>query len=347
MTFGNTVAVDHISFVVQPSEIVALLGPSGCGKTTTLRLIAGLERPGEGEISINGRVVAGGTHYLPPEKRDIGLVFQSYALWPHMTVFQNVALGLKLRRVAADEMRSRVQRTLEFLGLLGLEQRYPSQLSGGQQQRVALARSLVVEPAVLLFDEPLSNLDAKIRERVRFELRELLKRLGIATLYVTHDQAEAMVIADRIIVMNRGRIEQQGTPGQIYETPASRFVAEFVGWANFVPVRLLEAGRDGQPHALQSSDGLVFRTTSAVEGQSGMAAFRPEHAVVVAKDGPALNTWPVRVERQVYLGSLKESHGRLGQWPIRIDGWSGGEQEILLHVPPEHVMYFPNPETGD
>ncbi|RMF84013.1 MAG: ABC transporter ATP-binding protein, partial [Nitrospinota bacterium] len=227
----QVVAVDDLSLEVAEGTLVTLLGPSGCGKTTTLRMVAGFEVPTKGEIFIGGVRVDG----IPPNKRDTAMVFQSYGLFPHMTVFENVAYGLKVRRVPRTEIRRRVAEVLELTGLKGLEDRAPQQLSGGQQQRVALSRALVVRPQVLLFDEPLSNLDAKLRVEMRGELRKLQKRLSITSLYVTHDQEEAMSISDLLCVMHEGKVQQIGTPSEVYTRPANRFVADFIGQANFLP----------------------------------------------------------------------------------------------------------------
>ena len=227
--YGATVAVAGVDLEVREGEFLTLLGPSGCGKTTTLGLIAGFFAPSAGEIFLKGRPVAG----LPSFKRDIGVVFQDYALFPHMTAGQNVAFGLKMRKTAPDEIGQRVKEALDLVQLRGLAERRPLELSGGQRQRVALARALVIRPAVLLLDEPLSNLDLKLREEMRVEIAGIQRRLGITTVFVTHDQGEALVMSDRIAVMNAGRIEQIGRPAEIYEKPASRFVAEFIGRMNF------------------------------------------------------------------------------------------------------------------
>jgi iron(III) transport system ATP-binding protein len=245
---GGELAVDDVSFGVERGQILTLLGPSGCGKTTTLRCIAGLETPTGGSIQLDGETVTwveAGRH-VPAERRNIGMVFQSYAVWPHMTVRQNLELPLEVRKVPPDERRRRVGQVLELVGLSGLEDRYATRLSGGQQQRVALARALIYNPRLLLFDEPLSNLDAKLRERMRFEIRKLQREVGITSVYVTHDQAEAMIISDRIIVMNRGRIEQEGDARTLYTRPASAFVATFLGVANLARGHLLpdRAGPD-------------------------------------------------------------------------------------------------------
>ena len=227
--YGSTVAVAAIDLDVRDGEFMTLLGPSGCGKTTTLGLIAGFFPPTRGEIYVKGQPVAG----LPPFRRDIGVVFQDYALFPHMTAAENVAFGLRMRKIPAEETAQRVREALELVQLAGLGERRPLELSGGQRQRVALARALVIRPAVLLLDEPLSNLDLKLREEMRVEIATLQRRLGITTVFVTHDQGEALVMSDRIAVMNAGRIEQVGTPADIYERPATRFVAEFIGRMNF------------------------------------------------------------------------------------------------------------------
>ena len=229
--FGAVRAVDRVSFSIEPGEVFTLLGPSGCGKTTTLRLVAGLEEPEEGEILINGSAVASPSqgHFVAPDKRQLGMVFQSYAIWPHLTVFENVAFPLRVRRERNDAIRMRVRQALEAVGLAGHSERGATQLSGGQQQRVALARALVYQPSLLLLDEPLSNLDAKLREQMRLEIRSLQRRLGLTILYVTHDQGEAMTLSDRIAVVERGRFVQVGTPAEVYEQPASLFVAEFLG----------------------------------------------------------------------------------------------------------------------
>ncbi|HKW04022.1 MAG TPA: ABC transporter ATP-binding protein [Nitrososphaerales archaeon] len=235
-------AVDHVSFSVKEGEIAGLLGPSGCGKTTTLRAIAGLEEIDEGEIILDGQVVTSPKKkiFVSSERRRLGLVFQSYALWPHMTVKQNITYCMSNKGIPKGEFSKRVGESLQLVGLSGMEERYPSQLSGGQQQRVALARSMTYEPRVLLLDEPLSNLDLKVRERVRGELRALLKRIGITTVFVTHDQEEAFVISDRSVLMNKGRIVQEGTPNDIYSEPQNEFVADFIGHANILKAEVLE-----------------------------------------------------------------------------------------------------------
>jgi iron(III) transport system ATP-binding protein len=227
---AEVIAVNDATLEIAEGELVTLLGPSGCGKTTTLRMIAGFEFPTNGEIYLDGKNI----NDLPPHKRDMSMVFQSYAIFPHLNVFENIAYGLKVKRFSKKEIDKRVATVLELVALTGLENRAPNQLSGGQQQRVALARALVMEPKVLLMDEPLSNLDAKLREQMRSEIRRIQQVLGITSVYVTHDQVEAMTISDRIVVMNEGRIDQVGTPSDTYRHPRSRFVADFIGRANFI-----------------------------------------------------------------------------------------------------------------
>ncbi len=232
--FGDVRAVDGIDLSVKSGESVVLLGPSGCGKTTTLRSVAGFLRPDGGEIFLDEKKIADKNTIVPPEKRHLGMVFQNYAVWPHRTVFQNVAYGLVIAKRPKQEIATRVERALQMVQLAGLDARYPGELSGGQQQRVALARAIITEPSMLLLDEPLSNLDASLREEMRFELKELQQRIGVTTLYVTHDQEEALVLADRIVVMNLGRILQVDSPEQIYLRPANHFVATFVGLTNII-----------------------------------------------------------------------------------------------------------------
>ena len=232
--FGPTVVLENFDAVFENGEFITLLGPSGCGKTTMLRIIAGFEKPTSGTVKFDDRIVSSDKVFLPPEKRDIGMVFQSYAVWPHMTVFDNVAYPLTIKKVDKATIKRKVERVLEAVHLTQYAERIPSQLSGGQQQRVALARALVASPALLLLDEPLSNLDAKLRESMRFEIKEIQREYGITVMYVTHDQTEAMAMSDRIVVINRGVIQQVGSPREIYTNPANPFVADFVGKIEFV-----------------------------------------------------------------------------------------------------------------
>ena len=241
--FGRTTAVDQVDLEIHDGEFVTLLGPSGCGKTTTLRLLAGFLTPDRGRILVDEELYSSPDRCLPPERRQMGMVFQSYAVWPHRTVFENVAFGLQIRKRPAAEIRERVGAMLRLVGLEGLDERYAAQLSGGQQQRVALARSLVVEPRILLLDEPLSNLDAKLRERMREELKQLQRRTGITFVYVTHDQAEAMALSDRVAVFHAGRVHQYAAPREVYERPADKVVADFMGLVNILEGTVENGGR--------------------------------------------------------------------------------------------------------
>ncbi len=260
--FGRFKAVDGIDLEIRDGEFLSLLGPSGCGKTTTLRMLAGFVDPTEGTIAVDGRMLSSPKGSVPPEKRGMSMIFQSYAIWPNMTVAENVAFGLKLRKLPATEIKRRLGDVLDVVQMGALADRYPAELSGGQQQRVALARAIVVEPSVLLLDEPLSNLDANLREEMRFEIRRLHEALRITTVYVTHDQAEAMVTSDRVAVMNKGRIEQVDVPYMVYSRPKTRFVAGFIGRTNFV-----EAHRNGSAVMF---DGFAIET-SRFEDMGGAA----------------------------------------------------------------------------
>src|SRR5215213_4545266 len=274
---GDVYAVNHVSLTIPEGQFVTLLGPSGCGKTTTLNCIAGLEQPDGGRITVGEAVLTDVARrvILPPERRGLGMVFQSYALWPHMTVYDNLAFGLKLRKVPGPEIRTRIAEVLELVGLGPLARRYPFQLSGGQQQRVALARAVVARPRVLLLDEPLSNLDAKVREQARFWLREFQQRLGITAVYVTHDQAEALAISDLVAVMSDGRLLQYAPPQEIYERPASQFVAEFVGQTSFFRGMVVARSAGAVDVRLKSSGAVVSSTASN-------RAFSPGESVLLA-----------------------------------------------------------------
>ncbi|HEX4184935.1 MAG TPA: ABC transporter ATP-binding protein [Stellaceae bacterium] len=301
--FGTATAVDDLSIEIGQGELVSLLGPSGCGKTTTLRSIAGFVEPDAGQILFDGVDITS----LPPERRNIGMVFQNYALFPHMTVRQNLRFGLEMRRVARNEMAERIDAVLDIVQLAGLEDRYPRELSGGQQQRVALARGLVIEPAVLLLDEPLANLDAKLREEMRFFIRSLQKRVGITTVYVTHDQAEAMVISDRIVVMFDGRIRQIGDATDIYAHPVSRDVADFIGLSNFIDGRV-KARREADYYLVETPLGEI-RCRSALTlavGDAAMVMVRPESVRLSREppDNPGLNGITGRVRDRFYLGNI-------------------------------------------
>ena len=309
-------AVSDLNLTIASGEFVTLLGPSGCGKTTTLRLIAGYLVPDAGEIRVADRVLSSARGVVPPEGRGMGMVFQNYAVWPHKTVFENVAFGLMLRKVSKSTARERVAGVLDLVGLAGLESRYPSELSGGQQQRVALARSLVVEPAVLLLDEPLSNLDAKLRERMRTELKTLQRRTGITFIYVTHDQSEALALSDHIAVMHEGRLQQYGTPREVYCEPENHVVADFMGLVNLIPARLIEA--TGTTSVFECGPFRVripLRSGMQV-GERADLAIRPESIRLSAAGLPG--AFPARVEEQTYLGNLNEYVLTAGELHLRV-----------------------------
>ena len=300
--YSPQVTVGPLSFEVMEGEFFSLLGPSGCGKTTTLRCIAGFEELSEGSILLGGQRLDG----RPPHRRDVGLVFQTYALFPHLTVFDNIAFGLRLRKVSKAEIERRVGQMLELVDLPNLAERYPAQLSGGQQQRVAIARSLVLEPSLLLFDEPLSNLDLKLRIQMRYELRDLQKRLGKTAVYVTHDQTEALALSDRIAVLSQGRIEQIGTPSEIYESPASAFVADFIGSSNLLKACVRGDGGDADT-AMETEHGLVLTVprVADVSGATVTLLLRPERfQMAAASDGDKIvaNRFTARVRDVTYLG---------------------------------------------
>lgn len=350
--FGPETAVSDVNLAVAEGEFVTLLGPSGCGKTTTLRCVAGLERPDGGEIRIGGDIVASapGNVYLNPEDRNIGMVFQSYAVWPHMTVFDNVAYGLRVRRVAAAELRAKTMRALDLVGLADFAERYATKLSGGQRQRVALARAIVYEPRVVLFDEPLSNLDAKLREQMRDELVRLQKEVGITSIYVTHDQGEALVMSDRVVVMDKAVIQQIGDPQTIYAEPANTFVAGFIGVANLLKGRLV--GVDGPVcHVDIPCDGgealrLRARTNErvAVDGPVYLN-IRPED-ISLDINQPAANgmhnVLAGAVIDTVYLGNFLECRVdvRGHEIGIQIDHFEqlSPGQTVYLTVEPAHVQ---------
>jgi len=300
---AQAAAVSDLDLVIRDNSFVTLLGPSGCGKTTTLRLIAGYMRPDAGTIHIGDKVMSSPDRVVPPEHRGMGMVFQNYAVWPHKSVYENVVFGLKLRKVPRETARQQVAAALAQVNLSGLEDRLPSQLSGGQQQRVALARSLVVEPGILLLDEPLSNLDAKLRERMRTELKELQRRTGITFVYVTHDQAEALALSDQIAVMHAGRLQQFGTPDEVYTRPRNRVVADFMGHVNFLfgkmePGGLVRLG-GGAPIA-------VAAPTTIAPGTPVELAVRPEDIVLGLSSGQPDGAMTARVATRTFLGNINE-----------------------------------------
>jgi ABC-type Fe3+/spermidine/putrescine transport system ATPase subunit len=336
--YGATWAVREVSLAVAPGEFFTLLGPSGCGKTTALRMIAGFVEPDEGEILLDGRSVAG----VPPWRRDLGLVFQSYALWPHLTVFEHVAFGLRERKTPAAELRSRAAEALRMVGLEGLGDRRPSQLSGGQQQRVALARTLVVRPRARLRDEPLSNLDAKLRAQMRVELRRLHRELGITTIYVTHDQEEAMALSTRLAVFDHGAVIQLGAPADVYRRPATRFVAEFLGAANLLPATVEARG-------LRLRNGIVLGTDrlGVAPGTAVLCLIRPETIRLCAAE--MANRVPAVVQSVLYLGGLYDCELTLGDGLVlradlpasaAVAAPTSGET-VHLAIAPEDILVLP------
>lgn len=345
--FGKTTAVNRIDLDIEDGEILTLLGPSGCGKTTTLRCIAGFLIPNDGEIYLGDRRVTN----LPPEKRAIGFVFQNYALWPHMTVHDNLAFGLRLKKFPKSEIKTQVDKALEMVRLSGYAERYPRQLSGGQQQRIALARALVIEPTVLLLDEPLSNLDAQLREEMRFEIRELQKNLGITTVYVTHDQAEALALSDRIAVMNRGIITQMGTPEQIYNQPSNRFVAGFIGLSSFVEGTVTQINGDTHYAVVTTNDQVNIRVPAQNlnHNQKVTMAIRPEYITVKNRATVSVpedaNLLEGEVIRAAYLGDVIDYRIGLGQWVLRVhtgtDKMLHPGEKVQLIIPPDRVTIIP------
>jgi putative spermidine/putrescine transport system ATP-binding protein len=335
--YGRVWALRDVSLRVEPGEFFTLLGPSGCGKTTALRLIAGFLDPDVGDIRIDAASVTG----VPPWRRDLGLVFQSYALWPHLSVFEHVAFGLRERRVPRAERRARVREALRLVHLEGFEERRPSQLSGGQQQRVALARTLVLRPRALLLDEPLSNLDATLRAQMRVELRRLHRELGITTVFVTHDQAEAMALSTRVAVLDAGAVIQIGTPAEVYRRPRSRFVAEFLGAANLLAGRV-EGGQ------VRVGECITLRTTGLVadEGTSVLCVVRPEAIQRVAATADVPNRLAATVASAVYLGGRHECELTLpGALVVRAEVPTHGGMEppkagevLTVAIAPEDVV---------
>jgi iron(III) transport system ATP-binding protein len=329
------VAVDNVDLELAKGQLVTLLGPSGCGKTTLLRMIAGFEEPTSGEVYFGERLM----NQVPPNARDATMVFQSYAIFPHLNVYDNIAFGLRLKGLSKAEIRTRVDKVVELVGLTGMTQRPPSQLSGGQQQRVALARCLVMEPRMLLFDEPLSNLDAKLREQMRLEIRELQQRLGITSVYVTHDQIEAMSISDVVVVMDRGKVAQVGSPVEVYARPADRFVADFIGKANFLEATAVDA------HTI-ALDGARLAVPGGVPHPPGTrvtAVIRPEALTI--ERGEAVRA-PLRgvVERATFLGQLAEIAVRTGdglRWLVDVPNAA----EVGMPAVGETVGLVPSPRS--
>ncbi len=329
--YGDVVAVDGVSLTVAQGEHVTLLGPSGCGKTTTLRAIAGLEEPSGGTIRIDGVPVysAAQKRNVPAEKRGVSMVFQSYAIWPHMSVFDNVAYGLRVRKLPGPEVEQAVARALDLVQMRAFATRSAALLSGGQQQRVALARAIAFSPSVLLFDEPLSNLDAKLRAEMRVELRDLQRRLGVTSVYVTHDQEEALAISDRVVVMNVGGIEQIGSPEDIYNRPKTRFVADFVGSANLIAGRVTDGASGPGPVLFEAAGGISLQAsaTHAPRGGEDCVAVRTAY-IDMARDAPEgrPNTAPGTIRQRLF-------HGDFIQYIV---DWPAGQ--LTVRRPPTEIF---------
>ena len=335
--YGPLTVVKGVNLSVEKGKLVCLLGPSGCGKTTTLRLVAGFVPADGGEVRVGGKVVSSVKGTVPPENRNMSMIFQSYALWPHMTVFQNVGYGLRLRKLPSAEVEKRVNSILGVTQLTALRDRYPGELSGGQQQRVSLARALVVKPEILLLDEPLSNLDANLREEMRFEIRRLHDEFRYTTVYVTHDQAEAMTTADMIVVMSDGRIEQAGTPEDIYARPETEFVARFIGGTNIL------TGKARDQNAVDVDGGFTLKCgTGRLEpGGKGIVSVRHHDIELSATKKSDVNSVPGTVKRQIYLGShrdylvdIKGGETIRTVAPVEVQMPVGSE--AWLHFPPQH-----------
>ncbi|MGH7096610.1 MAG: ABC transporter ATP-binding protein [Stellaceae bacterium] len=346
-TFGLTRAVDDITLELQLGEFVSLLGPSGCGKTTTLRMIAGFIKPSSGLIEMDGRVLSSTSSCLPPERRHMSMIFQSYAIWPNMTVAANVAFGLKLRKLSTVAIHEKVDAALEMVRMRELKDRYPAELSGGQQQRVALARAIVIQPEVLLLDEPLSNLDANLREEMRFEIRRLHNEFRITTVYVTHDQAEAMVTSDRIVVMNAGRIEQVDDPFTLYNRPLTRFVANFIGRTNLLTGRINGKEVDFDGFSLHAD---LLPAPPSGSSREVLFSIRPQN-IHIHREQPAAGNdrWllPGRVVDRAYLGDSWDYHIAPGNSRkyVRVvsspDHVFDREQQVWLEIDPAFVIAIP------
>ncbi|WP_413737223.1 ABC transporter ATP-binding protein [Sodalis sp. RH21] len=341
--YGNVPVIKTFDLAINKGEFITLLGSSGCGKSTTLAMIAGLEAPSSGEISFQGRLLASAEKkvFVEPEARGFGVVFQSYALWPHMTVENNLAFPLRVRNIPAAEQKTRIAQTLELVGLTGLGTRYPGQLSGGQQQRVGLARALVYQPSMLLLDEPLSNLDALLREQARVWLKEIQLRLGITTLYVTHDQTEALSLSDRIVVMKNGHIEQVGTPQDIYERPATPFVAEFVGSANFIPGTVSgEAGQELHLSLPEQQTARIRDPGGFKPGDRIILAVRPEK--LTPENEPSGNSLSVGLKRSIYVGERFSYECEFGGKNLQAFGkFPLSEGRVNLYFSPLAATLFP------
>lgn len=340
--FGQVQAIDDIDFEVKEGQVLSLLGPSGCGKTTTLRCLAGFQIPDKGKIFLDNRDIS----YLSPEQRGIGMVFQNYALWPHMTVYGNLSFGLQIRKFEKEIMDEKIKRALSMVRLSGYEDRYPRQLSGGQQQRIAMARALVIEPSIMLLDEPLSNLDAQLREEMRFEFIELQRKLGITAIYVTHDQAEAMVISDQIIILNQGKIVQIGTPREIYSSPQNRFVAGFIAVTSFITGVVINTDKNNE-NVIKTEDNLLihaFRSGFKI-GDRVSVAIRINAVHLVGREmekKDIKNCFEGEIMQASYLGDIIDYRIRLGKWMIRTDSSAQIDYQVgdrvYIYLPPEELI---------
>ncbi|GAH34343.1 unnamed protein product [marine sediment metagenome] len=342
--FGKVKAVQEVSFEATEGRVLSLLGPSGCGKTTMLRCIAGFENPDRGEIYLDDRKITS----IPPEKRGIGMVFQNYALWPHMTVYGNLAFGLQIRKIPKDEITKKIKKVLGMVQLEGYENRYPRQMSGGQQQRIAMARALVFEPGIMLLDEPLSNLDAQLREEMRFEFIELQKKLGITAIYVTHDQAEALVISDKILILDQGKMIQFGTPKEIYSNPKNKFVAGFIAVTSFINGRIDSFTEEKKKVIVKTDDGLVIHgfNNSFDIGQKVSVAMRMNVIKFIQdenkSDKNTVNIFKGKITQSSYLGNIIDYKIKVGNWEVRTNSdakynFKAGE-EVTFHLSPEDII---------
>ncbi len=339
--FGEVIASDSVNLVINDGEFFTFLGPSGCGKTTTMRMIAGLEFPSEGKVYYDDKDVTS----LPSFKRNTGMVFQNYALWPHMKVSENVAYGLEVRKVPKEEIAERVEKVLDLVGLSGMGDRFPNQLSGGQQQRVALARVLVIEPDILLLDEPLSNLDAKLRVEMREEIKDIQRKLGITTIYVTHDQEEAMAISDRIAIQNYGKIRQVGTPQEIYNKPDNLFIATFIGKGALLEGNVTSIGEN---ISVDIGEGVLeghnTGNKSLEEGDHAAVVLRPENFFLKALDEP-YNVLDGLIEWSSFIGAVTEVKILIGDESLLIDAPAGREyvsgESLKVYIPKAKTVILP------
>jgi len=342
--FGKVKAVQDVTFEATEGKVLSLLGPSGCGKTTTLRCIAGFENPDRGEIYLGDRKIT----FAPPEKRGIGMIFQNYALWPHMTVYGNLAFGLQIRKVPKDEITKKIKKVLGMVQLEGYENRYPRQMSGGQQQRIAMARALVFEPEIMLLDEPLSNLDAQLREEMRFEFTELQRKLGITAIYVTHDQAEALVISDKIVILDQGKIVQSGSPKEIYSNPKNKFVAGFIAVTSFINGSVGLLIEDRKKVVVRTNDGLAIHgfNNNFDIGEKVSVAMRMNVIKFIQDENKSdknpVNTFKGRIIQSSYLGNIIDYKIKVGNWEIRTNSdakynFKVGE-EVTFYLSPEDII---------